>query len=135
MRTWHWCCVLLTPPWRYPDHRRLTNFELANDFVFFGDMLLNFRTAYIDTQGNVVKEPAKITRKYIAFWFWIDLAASIPFDLREQMRRARCGALAAAAWPLVATRRSHMQGQRRLCLACVQWPRAWGSTSARTSRS
>lgn len=32
-------------------------------------------------QGELIREPAAITRHYMAFWFWVDVVATIPFDV------------------------------------------------------
>ena len=36
-------------------------------------MYLNFRTAYIDKQGNLVTNKKKIATNYLKKWFFIDL--------------------------------------------------------------
>lgn len=50
--------------------------------VCFGlDILVNFNTAYTDMHGIHIVERSKIARNYLRAWFWIDLAATFPFDL------------------------------------------------------
>jgi len=58
-------------------------FELLNyiiDIVFLIDIIINFRTAYIDDKGNEVDVPIKIAGNYLSRQFWIDLVATIPID-------------------------------------------------------
>lgn len=51
------------------------------NFCFIADILISFRTTFIDesTQEEVIKEKA-IAIQYLKGRFWIDLLASIPFD-------------------------------------------------------
>ena len=59
-----------------------TSFVAINfiiDFLFFSDIMINFRTTYID-QGEEVYDPHKIAKNYISTTFIFDLAATIPFD-------------------------------------------------------
>eukprot|EP01039_Chlorochromonas_danica_P003102 gene3102-3396_t len=51
--------------------------------VCFGmDILVNFNTAILDEQKErLIYRRRVIAKKYLHFWFWIDLIATIPFDL------------------------------------------------------
>ena len=44
------------------------------------DILLNFRTGHVH-DGHLVMDPKKIAAHYFEFWFWIDIIATIPFEL------------------------------------------------------
>ena len=44
-------------------------------------MCLNFRTAYLDTDGEIEFDVKKISSHYVSGWFTIDLVSSIPLDL------------------------------------------------------
>lgn len=55
--------------------------NLCIDFVFVLDIVVSFRTSYIDNKGNEVFNPYRIARKYLKSTFMIDLAAVIPFDM------------------------------------------------------
>ena len=46
----------------------------------FSDILLNFRTTYVNKKGEVVLCPRKIALNYIKGWFVLDLMAAFPFD-------------------------------------------------------
>ena len=49
------------------------------DIFFLADVALNARTAYVDKHTHVlVVEPRRILRHYVATWFWLDCASSIP---------------------------------------------------------
>ena len=55
-------------------------FELV-DVMFIIDILINFRTTFVNTNDEVVSHPGKIAVHYFRGWFLIDLVAAIPFDL------------------------------------------------------
>lgn len=55
--------------------------ELLVDIFFIIDILINFRTTYVNKQDEVVSHPAKIAIHYFKGWFLIDLVAAIPFDV------------------------------------------------------
>lgn len=55
--------------------------EYIIDFLFFLDIVINFRTTYNHSQtGDEVFDPKLIAIHYIKGRFWIDIAAVIPFD-------------------------------------------------------
>ena len=66
------------------------------DFLFFVDILINFRTTYIDIKSGeeVTKvfftpsqiQPGKIAKKYVRERFWFDVLATIPFDIFAQVK-------------------------------------------------
>ena len=50
--------------------------------VYIVDFLLGFRKAYMDDRtGREVREPCRITTRYLKFYFWVDLLSVIPYDL------------------------------------------------------
>lgn len=53
------------------------------DLYFVGDMFLQFNIPYRDPQSLrlFVKDHKKIAKRYLKFWFWIDLFGSLPYDL------------------------------------------------------
>lgn len=58
-----------------------TVFLLSVDVTFIIDILINFRTTFVNTADEVESDPAKIAMHYLRGWFVIDLVAAIPFDL------------------------------------------------------
>ncbi|CAD7933386.1 unnamed protein product [Amoebophrya sp. A120] len=50
------------------------------DIFFAIDICASFRTAYVDNQGQMISDLAKIRKNYMAGFFWIDLVSTIPFD-------------------------------------------------------
>ncbi|MBN3303034.1 KCNH2 protein, partial [Amia calva] len=55
--------------------------DLIVDIMFIIDILINFRTTYVNTNDEVVSHPGRIAVHYFKGWFLIDMVAAIPFDL------------------------------------------------------
>ncbi|XP_067238077.1 potassium voltage-gated channel subfamily H member 6a isoform X5 [Chanodichthys erythropterus] len=55
--------------------------DLVVDVMFIIDILINFRTTYVNHNDEVVSNPARIAQHYFKGWFLIDIVAAIPFDL------------------------------------------------------
>ena len=59
-------------------------FEIGDtliDFIFLIDIIITFRTVFIDDIGQEVSNPRLIAKNYITGQFWFDLMATIPMDL------------------------------------------------------
>lgn len=54
---------------------------LLVDVTFIIDIIINFRTTFVNSNDEVVSHPGKIAVHYLKGWFVIDLVAAIPFDL------------------------------------------------------
>ncbi|KAG2485216.1 hypothetical protein HYH03_016003 [Edaphochlamys debaryana] len=59
-------------PWEAVDYTMTAMFAI--------DLILNFRTAFYNHQGELIRDSGAIARNYMKFWFWIDLVGTIPFD-------------------------------------------------------
>ncbi|KAM9045704.1 voltage-gated inwardly rectifying potassium channel KCNH6 isoform 3-T3 [Megaptera novaeangliae] len=59
----------------------LTTVDLVVDIMFVVDIVINFRTTYVNTNDEVVSHPRRIAVHYFKGWFLIDVVAAIPFDL------------------------------------------------------
>ncbi|CAH1789257.1 unnamed protein product [Owenia fusiformis] len=59
----------------------LTIIDLIVDVMFIIDILINFRTTYVNKNDEVVSHHGKIAVHYFKGWFLIDVVAAIPFDL------------------------------------------------------
>ncbi|XP_049979666.1 potassium voltage-gated channel subfamily H member 2 isoform X1 [Alexandromys fortis] len=55
--------------------------DLIVDIMFIVDILINFRTTYVNANEEVVSHPGRIAVHYFKGWFLIDMVAAIPFDL------------------------------------------------------
>lgn len=55
--------------------------DLLVDVMFIVDILINFRTTYVNQNEEVVSHPGRIAQHYFKGWFLIDIVAAIPFDL------------------------------------------------------
>lgn len=45
------------------------------------DIVLNFRTTFVSTSGQVVYDARSICVHYVTTWLFVDLIAALPFDL------------------------------------------------------
>ena len=60
----------------------VTVWEMVVDLTFLVDILLNFRTAYVEPEGAVlVVDKKKIASKYASKWLPIDVCGSIPWEI------------------------------------------------------
>eukprot|EP01083_Nonionella_stella_P083707 231517_1 len=52
------------------------------DIFLLFDIVLNFRTGYIDKYDHlhIITSPVMIAKKYLSSWFWLDLISSLPFE-------------------------------------------------------
>ncbi|KAK3552769.1 hypothetical protein QTP86_022349 [Hemibagrus guttatus] len=55
--------------------------DLVVDVMFIIDIVINFRTTYVNRNDEVVSHPGRIAQHYFKGWFLIDIVAAIPFDL------------------------------------------------------
>jgi hypothetical protein len=84
-----WNCLFIPYNVAFEDEQVKKNgdgikvFDYLVDFCFFIDIVLNFRTTYINSKTETeVLDPRRITVHYIFFGrFTIDLLASIPFEV------------------------------------------------------
>jgi len=69
---------------------KLILIDLGIKFIFFIDILLSFRKAYLQNRnGQEVRDPKLIAIKYLKFYFWIDLLSAIPFDYIQDRSNLR----------------------------------------------
>nr|XP_043902065.1 potassium voltage-gated channel subfamily H member 6-like [Solea senegalensis] len=55
--------------------------DLLVDIMFIVDIVINFRTTYVNSNDEVVSQSSRIAVHYFKGWFLIDMVAAIPFDL------------------------------------------------------
>jgi hyperpolarization activated cyclic nucleotide-gated potassium channel 2 len=63
--------------WETPEG--FDSLSLFMDVWFLTDILINFRTGYVD-HGATILQPKKIATNYLKSWFLIDAFASIPWE-------------------------------------------------------
>lgn len=64
------------------DHLVMDMIDSMIDIVFFLDIIITFFTTYLNQKtGRVVYSLKKIATNYLLSRFWVDLAASVPFEL------------------------------------------------------
>merc|ERR1719183_323051 len=62
-----------------PDE--LSTMDRVFDFVFCVDVVLNFRTSYVDSDEYTILDGREIGCRYLKTWFLLDFMSSVPFDL------------------------------------------------------
>jgi CRP-like cAMP-binding protein len=55
-------------------------FERSLDIFFCVDILVNFRTGFVDENGRLQMGGMVVARNYFKSWFLLDLVSSIPYD-------------------------------------------------------
>eukprot|EP00111_Clytia_hemisphaerica_P018593 TCONS_00054981-protein len=90
---WDWIILLLVAylsillPFNvaFKEHHNLKPFFIADfclEFIFITDIILNFRTTYINAKtGRLVTNPKQIAFNYLKHWFVLDMIAVLPFDV------------------------------------------------------
>lgn len=69
--------VAFEPEFMQNSTIQITNFVI--DFIFLCDIVLAFRTVYVDSKGAEVKEPLNIAIQYLKTTFIIDFLATVPW--------------------------------------------------------
>ncbi|CAL7950753.1 unnamed protein product [Xylocopa violacea] len=54
--------------------------DVVVEALFIIDIVLNFRTTYVNRKGEVVSNSKSIAVNYLKGWFVVDLVAALPFD-------------------------------------------------------
>uniref|UniRef100_A0A3B4AWI9 Voltage-gated delayed rectifier potassium channel KCNH4 n=1 Tax=Periophthalmus magnuspinnatus TaxID=409849 RepID=A0A3B4AWI9_9GOBI len=55
--------------------------DILVEILFIIDIVLNFRTTFVSTSGQVVYDARSICIHYVTSWLFVDLIAALPFDL------------------------------------------------------
>ncbi|XP_061648799.1 potassium voltage-gated channel subfamily H member 8 isoform X2 [Phyllopteryx taeniolatus] len=55
--------------------------DILVEILFMLDIVLNFRTTFVSTSGQVVYDARSICVHYVTTWLFVDLIAALPFDL------------------------------------------------------
>ena len=55
-------------------------YDWVIDMLFYADIVLTFHTGY-DKGFAVEMDKAKIVKKYISGWFWIDISATVQWEI------------------------------------------------------
>ncbi|XP_049823691.1 potassium voltage-gated channel subfamily H member 8 isoform X2 [Aethina tumida] len=63
------------------NERAAANVDVVVEGLFFIDIVINFRTTYVNRKGEVVSNWKAIAKNYLRTWFIVDFLAALPFDL------------------------------------------------------
>lgn len=62
-----------------PDALAVT--DLLVDWLFIGDIFLNFHTTYVGKEGEIIDNLKAIRQNYLKGWFFLDLVSSLPYGI------------------------------------------------------
>lgn len=51
------------------------------DVIFLLDIFITFNTALVDKKGKTIDDRCVIAKKYLKFWFWLDILTILPITL------------------------------------------------------
>mmetsp|Transcript_34141 Transcript_34141/g.44068 ORF Transcript_34141/g.44068 Transcript_34141/m.44068 type:complete len:456 (+) Transcript_34141:104-1471(+) len=57
--------------------------ELMIDIIFMCDIILNFRTGYLDEHDVTIMDPGKVAWNYTTSWLALDVISGIPFSVLD----------------------------------------------------
>ena len=64
-------------------------FDTLCDVYFMVDLVVRFRTGYINNKGNLVLNPKHVARRYLKTWFFFDIVVSLPYQIIWRLYNAR----------------------------------------------
>eukprot|EP01043_Picozoa_sp_COSAG02_P045755 COSAG02_NODE_4217_length_5620_cov_17.851476_4_plen_772_part_00 len=56
------------------------SFDAVSDVYFIVDIIINCRTAYVDSHQKIVADSKKVFAHYVKTWFFIDVVACLPLN-------------------------------------------------------
>ncbi|OMJ70146.1 hypothetical protein SteCoe_31944 [Stentor coeruleus] len=66
--------------WQYNN---LMILDIIIDIVFFFDIIITFNTAIVSVSERIIYSRKSIAKKYMKFWFLIDLLSCIPLEIMD----------------------------------------------------
>ena len=70
--------IAFTPPSMETSEFKI--FSVFVDFLYFIDIVICFRTTFVDDSGREISEPRLIAKKYLMGSFSLDLIAGLPLE-------------------------------------------------------
>ena len=88
---WDWLILILTTyiaimvpynvAFRRNDRKRdLIIFDMVIELFFIMDIVVHFRTSFVDISGRIIYDQKKIAIHYLKGWFILDFLAALPFE-------------------------------------------------------
>ena len=67
--------------YRRNDRKRdLIIFDMVIELFFIMDIVVHFRTSFVDPSGRIIYDQKKIAIHYLKGWFVLDFLAALPFE-------------------------------------------------------
>ena len=65
---------------RHDRVRDLVIMDMVIELFFILDIVVHFRTTFVDPSGRIVYDQRKIAIHYLKSWFILDFLAALPFE-------------------------------------------------------
>jgi len=65
---------------RNDRERDLIIFDMVIELFFIMDIVVHFRTSFVDLSGRIIYDQKKIAIHYLKGWFILDFLAALPFE-------------------------------------------------------
>ena len=65
---------------RNDRERDLIIFDMVIELFFIMDIVVHFRTSFVDLSGRIIYDQKKIAVHYLKGWFILDFLAALPFE-------------------------------------------------------
>ena len=56
-------------------------FNYVIDIFFFFELIINFNSAFVNDDKEIVDNRKKIAKRYLSGWFFIDFVSILPLDI------------------------------------------------------
>ena len=80
--------------------RALVAVDMVIQMFFITDIVVHFRTTYVDPSGKIIYDQKKIAAHYLKSWFILDFLAALPFEALYFINQSWVGSMASYIKPL-----------------------------------
>lgn len=106
---WDWWILILTTyiaimvpynvAFRRNDRKRdLIIFDMVIELFFIMDIVVHFRTSFVDMSGRIIYDQKKIAVHYLKGWFILDFLAALPFEALYFINQSWVSMLHSFSW-------------------------------------
>ena len=73
-------------------------FDMVIELFFIMDIVVHFRTSFVDVSGRIIYDQKKIAIHYLKGWFILDFLAALPFEALYFLNHTWVSILDAIFW-------------------------------------
>lgn len=106
---WDWWILILTTyiaimvpynvAFKRNDRKRdLIIFDMVIELFFIMDIVVHFRTSFVDMSGRIIYDQKKIAVHYLKGWFILDFLAALPFEALYFINQSWVSMLHSFSW-------------------------------------